>query len=88
MFTREKKDFGLVFVMHSPQKIPIHMMFVFYQIDVLWLDENKKVIDLREECPPFHPYIIHKSSAQYLVELPKGTIKKTKTKIGDEISWS
>ena len=87
MFSKKTNDFGLVFSMDSPQKIPIHMMFVFYKIDVAWINEQKQVIDLRKSAPPFHPYICHKGRAQYLLEIPQGLLQKTNTKIGDVIEW-
>jgi uncharacterized protein len=85
MFTR-KKNRALVFLFDKEQKISIHMFFVFYPIDVLWLDKNKKVVQLKENLMPF---LICKAqkNAQYLVELPAGIISRTKTSIEDTISF-
>ena len=62
------------------------MFFVFYPIDVLFLDKNKKIVEIKEN---FKPFTLHnpKNKAQYIIELPKGTIKQTKTGIGDTISF-
>jgi len=60
------------------------MLFVFYPIDVLFLDKNKIVVEIKENFMPFAFYT-PKNKAQYVTELPKGTIKKSKTEIGDKI---
>ncbi len=81
------KNNAMVFVFDHELKIPIHMVFVFYRIDVLWLDKKKKVIDLKEKIAPFRPHISHKGKAQFLVELSSGDIEKNKLKIGDRIEF-
>ena len=86
MFTRKKRAFGLVFFFKRPSSMELHTWFVFYPIDVLFLDEKCKVMEMKENFKPFTFYKV-KNKAQYFIEVPKGTIKKTKTKIGDKISF-
>ena len=62
------------------------MFFVFYPIDVLFLDKNKIVADKKENFKPFAFYK-SKKKAMYAIELPNETIKKTKTEIGDKIEF-
>ena len=62
------------------------MFFVFYPIDVLFLDKNKVVVDKKENFKPFAFYN-SKRKAMYEIELPNGTIRKTKTNIGDKIKY-
>ena len=62
------------------------MLFVFYPIDVLFLDKNKFVADKKENFMPFTFYK-SKKKAMYAIELPNGVIKKTKTNIGDKIKF-
>ena len=62
------------------------MFFVFYPIDVLFLDKNKIVAEMKENFRPFAFYN-PKNKAMYIIELPKGAIKKSKTEIGDEIKF-
>jgi len=85
MFTRERENEGLIFKFNTEQKWSIHMLFVFYPIDVLWLDKNKKVVDLRKELKPFILSAKPKQESSYIIELPAGIIQKTKTVIGDKI---
>ncbi len=86
MFSRKKKDFGLVFFFRKPIKMSLHMWFVFYPIDVVFLDERSRVIEMKENFRPFSFYTT-KKEAKYFIEVPEGTIKKSKTKIGDEMSF-
>jgi len=62
------------------------MFFVFYPIDVLFLNENKKVVQLKENFKPFR-IMMAKKPAKYIIELPDGIIRKTNTKLGDTISF-
>lgn len=86
MFSKEKKDFGLIFDFKNERTISLHMFFVFYPIDVISLDSERKVIDIKENFKPFTTYMT-KKKAKYIIELPKGTIKKTKTTIGNTIEF-
>lgn len=85
MFKR-KTDKALIFVFDREKIINLHMFFVFFPIDVLWLDKNKKVVQIKEHLKPFR-IIIAKKSAKYIVELPNNTIKKSQTSLGDTISF-
>lgn len=86
MFSKKIKDTGYIFVFDKPKRIDLHMFFVFYGIDVLFLDENKKIIEIKEGFRPFTFYV-SKNKAKYVVELPQEIIKKTKTKSGDIINF-
>ncbi len=83
MFSRKKT---LIFVFNKEKIISLHMFFVFYPIDVLFLNKNKKVVQLKENFKPFR-IIIPKKPAKYIIELPNKTIKRTNTKLGDTISF-
>ncbi len=74
----------LVFIFGNEKIVPLHMLFVFFPIDVLYLDRNKKVVELKKGFKPFTFYTPRKK-ALYIVELPSGSIKSSKTSIGDKI---
>lgn len=78
MFKKELVDEAYVFAFDSNQKIPIHMLFVFFPIDVLWINSDHEIVDLKKNIMPFTPSVFHKGRAKYLVELPAGTIDKHK----------
>ena len=87
MFERKKNfDYGLVFEFGSEKRIEasIHMMFVFFPIDAVYLDSQKKVVDVAT-VKPFSLNYTPKKKAGFLIELPAGTAKKICT--GDNLAW-
>jgi len=86
MFSKKIIDTGYIFKFSKPRRIDLHMFFVFYPIDVLFLDENKKVVEIKENLKPFTFYI-SKNKVKYIIELSYGTIKNSKTKLKDLIDF-
>ena len=86
MFSKNKKK-SLVFKFSREMIVPLHMIFVFYPIDALFLNKKNIVVELKEN---FMPFTLHSPSKKSMcvIELPQGTIKKTKTMIGDKIKIS
>src|SRR3989338_10343536 len=85
MFSK-KQSMALIFKFDREKIVPLHMLFVFYKIDVLFLDEKKIVVDLKENFMPFSFYT-PKEKAMYVVEIPSNSIKKLKAEIGDRIGF-
>ena len=83
MFSKRQAA-GYVFVFKKPTKADLHMFFVFYPIDVIFLDECKKVIEIKENFMPFTFYL-PKNKAAYVLELPEKTVQKNNTELGDLI---
>lgn len=86
MFHKKLSDEGMIFFLDENKKISFHMFFVFFPIDIIFLDGNKRIVDMKENFKPFRIYN-PKQKAKYAIELPKGTISKTKTEIGDQIEF-
>lgn len=86
MFSKKKEDFGLVFVFSRPVRADLHMFFVFYPIDVLFLDENMKVAEIKGNFRPFTFYS-PKTKSKFVIELPEGSIKKSGTELSDQIEF-
>lgn len=53
--------------------------------DVLWLDSNKKVVDLRKDIGPWNPNLMPKKECFYILEAPVGYIRNKKIKIGTKL---
>ena len=87
MFSKPLKNKCLVFEFKKQKTVYLHMLFVFFPIDILLLDKTKKVIELRQNIKPFAPLIKSKKKAKYVLELPKGTIKRTNTKLKDRLQF-
>lgn len=84
MFKKKLTDTAYVFAFDADQKIPITMFFVFFPIDVLWVNSDHEIVDLKKKVLPFTPHIYHRGKARYLVELPAGTISKNGIALMDQ----
>ena len=81
-----RKKQNLIMIFPEEKKISLHMFFVFYPIDVLYLDAEKRVVEIKESFLPFTFYNpTHK--AQYVLEVQQGTIKKTQTAVNDSLAF-
>lgn len=65
----------------------VHTMFMFYTIDVVFINEKLQVIHLCRELRPGRFSPIVKGSRQ-VVELPAGTVRHTGTQVGDYLSFN
>ena len=79
MFSRPKV---LVFYFSKPARVSLHMWFVFFPIDVLFLDEHNTVVEVKKNFKPFSFYIPSKKVVT-LIEAPAGKIRDTR--VGDII---
>ncbi len=80
------EDYALVFVLKKKIKISLHMLFVNFPIDAIFLDENKKVV----KTSTLRPWIGRCSSGskiKYIIETNPGTVKKNRIKTGDTFSF-
>lgn len=81
MFRFPRND-GLLFVFNKEKPIALHMFFVFFTIDIVYLNKNKKVIKILKKVKPFTPYI-KAVKCEYILEL-KGA---KNLQINDKISF-
>ena len=63
-----RKKQNLIMEFDKERKIRLHMFFVFYPIDVLILDENKKIVEIKRNFRPF-TFWNSKQKGKYVVEL-------------------
>ena len=68
MFSSKRK---LVLVLNNESRLNsiIHTFFVFFNIDIYWLDEKKNIVDFRLNVKPF-TVKIPRCKAKYIVEIP------------------
>jgi len=84
---RQNFDYALVFDFEGEKKTgaSIHMMFVFFPIDAVYLNKEKKVVDIAMSLKPFAINYTPRKKSAFLLELPEGYAKGIS--IGDKISW-
>lgn len=71
MFTRKLEDDEALILVSKEESLirsAIHTLFVFYPINVLWLDKDFNVVDKRLNIRPFTMSIIPKKAAKYIIE--------------------
>lgn len=76
---------ALVFTPPKPGRYGIHMFFVRFPIDLLYLDSGFVVVELRTGLKPWRMYS-PKLIANYLIELPEGTISRSNVEIGHKLT--
>jgi uncharacterized protein len=86
MFHKMIFDEAHIFIFNENKKVALTMWWVFFPIDVLYLDKNKKIVEIKENFKPFTNYYPVKES-MFVIELPVGTIKEKKLKIDDKLSF-
>ncbi len=64
----------------------IHMFFMKFAIDVIFVNRNKIVVGLVRDIKPFQMSRYY-WRADCAIELPAGQIETTKTALGDKIIW-
>jgi len=84
MFTKEPQPLVIEFPESSGTKAPIHTFFVKFPIDVIFLDPNFKVVDMKENLSKFKFYT-PQTLAKYVLELPVGTIRSSGVELSDII---
>lgn len=62
----------------------IHMFFMKFAIDVIFMDKNDSVVGIIENIKPFQLSPIF-FKASYVIELPVGAIQKGNVFVGDEL---
>jgi uncharacterized membrane protein (UPF0127 family) len=83
-----KPDYALIFELEKEGKLnsSIHMLFVFYPIDVIYLNSEKKVVDIKYNFKPFSLNYTPKKASKYFIEFATGIIQK-KIGLNDELEW-
>ncbi|AMQ19341.1 DUF192 domain-containing protein [Thermococcus peptonophilus] len=80
-------NYALVFVLPAETRInaSIHMFFMMSDIDVIWLDSSRRIVDFKtaRKWRIYAP----KKAAKYVIEGPVGLIKALSVEEGDLINW-
>ena len=64
----------LVFRFKKEKRRSLHMFFVFFNINVIFLDKDKKMVE-KTRLKPFSVYTSRKK-VMYIIEMPEGCDKK------------
>jgi uncharacterized protein len=86
---KKKLEKGLILTLPSSRSrsgSAIHMFFVRFPLDIIFADSDKNVVDT-VSIDPWKTYT-PKKPAKYVIEMEKGTIRASKTEIGDKLDFT
>ncbi len=64
----------------------IHMFFMRFPIDAIFVDKQHCVVALSKNLLPWHPFAgVAPWKGRYVIELPVGVIDATGTQVGDSL---
>lgn len=87
MFRRNFEDGrALLFKIGDPRIYSVHTFFVFFLIDLVYLDQETRVVDIKREMPPWTTYR-PKTEASFLVELPGGKVEDVGLEVGNKLKF-
>ncbi len=76
---------GMLFVYEEPGRYDFHMKDMNFSIDIIWMDETGKVVDItRSLSPDSYPgTVTSRVPAHYVLEVPAGFSRRHNVGIGD-----
>lgn len=91
MFSK-RRNLLLFFPKEGIAESSVHMFFMKFSIDLIWINEKMQIVDIQKNIRPFHflkpsTWKIYKpdKKAKYVLELGIGKIEDIK--IGDEVEF-
>jgi uncharacterized membrane protein (UPF0127 family) len=77
--------YSMIFFLKKPSKVNVHMLFVFFPIDVIFLDENKKIKGFSR----LKPWVGYKAmeDIKYVIEMKAGTIDTFHLSVGGQMEF-
>lgn len=84
---RLDKNKGILFIYEKPGFYHFWMKDMLFPIDIIWIDENAKIIDIKKDIQPetFPEKFTSSKPAQYILEVNAGFFDKNNIKIGDAV---
>lgn len=85
-----RSDQAVIFVYGNEEKWPVTAEGTAAEVDIVWLDEDKRVVYIVKNAPPeSFPYetFVPKRKARYVIELPGGTIGPKAINVGGQASF-
>jgi len=85
-------DRGMIFVFETADFHGIWMKNCRFPIDILWLDEEKRIVHVAESVPPCQadpcPVYNPMRRASYVIELNAGQARREKAVLGAEVRFT
>lgn len=83
------EDEGMLFVFGAPQRYSFWMKNIKFPLDIVWIDENKKVVDVTYDARPesYPLYFEPRYPSQYVLEVPSGWAMKHGVESGSIVEF-
>ena len=81
------ESYAMVFSMKRDNREGIHMLFMRFPIDIVFLDQDKRIIDIRQNLKPWTGMAFSRKPFRYAIELPAGAVARASLKEGERLSW-
>ena len=80
---------GMLFDFKQDGYWQIWMKDMNFAIDILWLNNQKQVVGVKQDALPqnYPESYGAEQQSQYVVELPAGSVNERNIKIGDTLTW-
>ena len=87
-------DKGMLFVFERQQPRPFWMFQTMVALDMIWLDDNKRVVEIHENAPPCGqrdfrncPTYGGNQQSTYVLELAAGRAAAYGVQVGDQVEF-
>lgn len=79
---------GLLFVFPQAGLYNFWMKDMLFPIDIIWIGEDRRVVDLTEDARPesYPKTFTSRAPARYVLEVPAGTVRRENFAIGDPVA--
>ncbi|HEY3421848.1 MAG TPA: DUF192 domain-containing protein [Methanocellaceae archaeon] len=84
---RVPESFAMVFTMKRDNRDGIHMLFVRFPIDVVFLDKDKRILDIHRNLKPWTGLAFSKKAFRYAMEMPAGAADRSSLREGERLNW-
>ena len=84
---------GMLFIYSEPQQVDFWMYNMYFPLDIIYLDEDKKVLEIHEkqlpcasaeECPSI---LSGSTDVKFVVEVPVGQADKYMIAENSKLAW-
>ena len=87
-----KENKGMLFVFPKSGNYPFWMKGMNFPIDIIWLDEERKIIYIKKDArPELYPESygpdVSKAYAKYVLEVSSGFSENNNLKVGDKVEF-
>lgn len=82
---------AMLFEFGEEDKYSFWMKNMRFALDIIWIDRNKKIIDIKKDIPPCNSNIcesfIPQVKAKYVLEVNSGFTDKYRINLGDNVKF-